>query len=265
VLLSLVSAGAANAQSFSLPDASVRAVVQPDGRLAVDEAITVDFSGRFTFGFRDIPLRPGESIDRISVSENDRRYAPNGSAEKKPGLTPGTFGVKQTSKGVTIVWHFEALGDIRTFHVHYRLSGLAVAYDDVIDVDLQVWGKQWTVGLSRLTATLVAPGRIMRVWGHPVYVRGDVARNGRIASLRALNVPSHQFVEIRTVIPRVAFASTAGMKVKSGHGSPRSSPRSRQTLLRTSAITTESTMRSAISPRRCSSWRPSACFLPSSS
>lgn len=217
-LLSLIVASSAAAQSYSLPDAFVRVVVQSDGTLAVDEQIAVAFSGRFTFGFRDIPLRTGESIDRVSVSEGGTADTPNGSTEKQPDLPPGTFGVAQTSHGVSIVWHFQALDEIRTFHVRYRLSGLAIAYDDVVDVNLQVWGKQWKVGLSRLTATLAAPGRILRVWGHPVYVRGDVVRAGRVATLRALNVPAHQFVELRTVLPRSAFTSTAAMKVKPGNG-----------------------------------------------
>ena len=217
-LLSLLVASPAGAQSFSLPDADATVVVQPDGSLLVDEAITVYFSGRFTYGFRDIPLRAGETIDRVSVSEPGNAYAPGGPAEKKPDLTPGTFGVAHTSGEVSIVWHFRALDETRLFHVRYRLSGVVVAYDDVVDVHLQVWGKQWQVGLSRLTATLAAPGKILRAWGHPVYVRGDVGLVGRTASLRALNVPAHQFVELRTVIQRNAFTSTAGMRVEPGNG-----------------------------------------------
>ena len=60
--------------------------------------------------------------------------------------------------------------------MHYRLSGLAVAYDDVVDVNLRVWGDEWEVGLDRLEATLTTPNGepVRRVWGHPVSVRGDV-------------------------------------------------------------------------------------------
>ena len=34
-----------------------------------------------------------------------------------------------------IVWHFQAAGEARTFTVAYRFRGLAVAYDDVVDVN----------------------------------------------------------------------------------------------------------------------------------
>ena len=49
-------------------------------------------------------------------------------------------------------------------------------------------------------------------------MRGDVQLGGRQAVLRALDVPADQFVELRTVIPRSAFTSTAGMRVVSGKG-----------------------------------------------
>ena len=60
---------------------------------------------------------------------------------------------------VRVVWHYGALDELRTFDVHYRLSGVAVAYDDVVDVNLQVWGSEWKEPLGRLTATETAPGR----------------------------------------------------------------------------------------------------------
>ena len=81
-----------------------------------------------------------------------------------------------------IVWHYQALDEARTFRSRYRLSGVAVAYDDVVDVNLKVWGSEWEEPLDRLTATETAPGRILRAWGHPVYVRGDVQIRGRDAS-----------------------------------------------------------------------------------
>ena len=58
----------------------------------------------------------------------------------------------------------------------------------------------------------------MRAWGHPVWVRGDVQLAGNRALLRALDVPAHQFVELRALVPRAAFTSTAGMRVVHGNG-----------------------------------------------
>ncbi len=71
---------------------------------------------------------------------------------------PGTFGTASIPDGFRIVWHYSANSEGRTFRVHYRLRGLAVAYDDVVDVNLRVWGDHWPVGLARLTASMTGAG-----------------------------------------------------------------------------------------------------------
>ena len=142
-------AGDAAAQSFSLPAADVAVQVQPDGSLVVDESITFSFLGSFTGAFREIPLRDGESIDEVGVSEGGRAYRPGASAELGSAGAPGTFGTTQTDNGLRIVWHYQAPAEERTFRIHYRLRGVAVAYDDVVDVNLKVWGDEWEQRLGQ--------------------------------------------------------------------------------------------------------------------
>ena len=107
------------------------------------------------------------------------RYRPGGCTELGCADAPGTFGAAIGLGNARIVWHYQASDELRTFVVHYRLRGLAVAYDDVVDVNLKVWGSEWKEPLGRLTATETAPGKILRAWGHPVYVRGDVQLAGK--------------------------------------------------------------------------------------
>jgi hypothetical protein len=194
-----VAAGEAAAKSFSLPQASVAIAVEPDGSLSVEEHITFAFDGSFSGAYRDIPLRQGEVIQDVFVAEGANRYSPGASAELGSFGVPGTFGTTRIDGGLRIVWHYSALSEVRTFTVGYRLVGVAVAYDDVVDVNLKVWGDQWEQSLGQLTATLLLPtsatGNSYRVWGHPVSVRGDVTRGARQVDLRAVRVPSHQFVE----------------------------------------------------------------------
>lgn len=206
-------AGAAG--DFALLSADVGVDVQPDGSLGVSERLEVAFSGDFHFGYRDIPLREGESLAAASVAEEGSAYRQGSRTDLSPGPV-GTFGVARHGEGVRIVWYFDARDEIRAFTVSYTLRGVAVGYDDVVDVDLQVWGDQWDVPLGRLAAVATAPGRILRAWGKPVWVRGDVELAGRRAILRALDVPARQLVELRALVPRSAFSSTAGMRVERG-------------------------------------------------
>jgi hypothetical protein len=220
-LSALLGASDAAAKFFTLPAADVEVQIRPDGSLGVTEHITFLFSGPFEGAFREVPLREGERIDAMGVSEGDQRYAPGASAELGSTGAPGTFGTTSTGDGMRIVWHYRASNEQRTFTVSYRLVGLAVAHDDVVDVNLRVWGDEWQVGLDRLTAVMRLPGTATgpdyRVWGAPAHVQGVVTRDPNAAGLEALGVPAHQFVEERVLFPRALLTSTAGAKVEPGH------------------------------------------------
>jgi hypothetical protein len=214
--------GTAHARSFTLLESDVQVEVGSSGSqpgvVRVEEHITVAFSGAYTFGFRDIPLRDGETIDGIGVREGARAYRPGARTALEPGGPPGTFGLERRGDEVRIVWRFQAADESRTFSLRYGIRGLAVAYDDVVDVHLKVWGDEWEQPLDRLTATMAGPANVVRAWGHPVWVRGDVTLSGNRSLLRAVAVPSRQFVELRTLYPRGGFPSTAGMRVIEGDG-----------------------------------------------
>src|SRR5262249_19201133 len=133
----------AAASAYSLGGARIAVRIALDGSLLVHESITIE--GAYHGAYRDIPLRRGESIDRIAVSEGSTRYTRGGSTKLGSIDTPGTFNYETSSSRVRIVWHFQAAGEARTFTVAYRFRGLAVAYDDVVDVNLKVWGSSWAV------------------------------------------------------------------------------------------------------------------------
>ena len=221
--MALVAAPTAIAKEYTLPAAHISARVTPMGAVQVTERLTFDFFGDFTGAYRDVPIRAGETIDHVGVAEGDALYAPGASAELGSSGSPGTYGTKRLSDRMRIVWHFNAPSEDRTFTVAYRITGLAVAYDDVVDVNLKVWGDQWPVGLTELHASTFLPrrtklGPAYRVWGAPEYVRGAVARTPTHTKLLAVDIPQQQFVELRTVFPRRLLTSTAGAKVVHGNG-----------------------------------------------
>src|SRR4051812_32309703 len=84
VLLSPAAAGA-----YAVPQATVTAQLARDGSLLMSERITI--TGAFHGAYRDIPIRQGESVDRIQVSENGKAYARGGSTALGSIDTPDTF------------------------------------------------------------------------------------------------------------------------------------------------------------------------------
>jgi uncharacterized membrane protein len=216
-------------KSFALPRAEVVASVQPDGSVLVTEEITYDFIGSFEGGYRQIPLKDGMSVTEVSVSEGGRAYAPGASAELGSSGVPGTYGTANLGDAYRIVWHYRASYEERTFTVRYRLSSLAVAHDDVVDVYWQAWGDEWQEPLGSLEATMALPedaskGEV-KVFGHPASVSGktslvpDGISPDRVSpTLVASDVPAGQFVEMRVVFPRELLISTGGARVEPGDG-----------------------------------------------
>jgi hypothetical protein len=125
---------------------------------------------------------------------------------------------------------------------------VAVAYDDVVDVNLKVWGDEWEQRLGAADGASARPADICRAWGHPVWVRGDVTLDGRGAVLRALDVPAGQFVELRALVPRLRARRAAARDVRRATALDRSSAEERDDAAATSATASGSTTRSQ--PRR---------------
>ena len=214
---------AAAASAYYLPAARVAVKVAPDGSLLVTEHITI--AGAFHGAYRDIPLRKGESIDRIHGRARTASATRAAAAPKLGSIdTPGHVQLRPHrarrcgSSGTS-----RRPGEPRTFTVAYRFRGLAVAYDDVVDVNLKVWGSNWSSPLGDLTASMTLPrpaplGPALPRLGPPAWVNGVVDPHAaRPRSLRAVNVPSHQFVELRVVFPRgAADARPRGAKVVDG-------------------------------------------------
>ena len=179
VALVVLPATPALAKSYWMANADVTVVVNDDGSLSVTELLTFDFSGEYSGSYRDIPLRPGESIEIISVGDEQGSYRIGGCTSLGCLSPAGSYGVEQHHDFVRVVWHHDSRSELRTFQLVYQMRGLATVYDDVVDVNIQVWGDQWAVGLNRLTARMMIPGGASEgevlVWGHPVGVNGSTS------------------------------------------------------------------------------------------
>ena len=211
----------ASAKSFTLPEADVTRARRERRRLNVREEITFDFFGPFSGGYRDIPLRDGERIDRVSVAEGGDRYVPGGSTTLG---TPGAARAVRRGRGRRQDADRLALpGGQPAAHVHRSATGCPGSPSPT---------TTWSTSTSRSGATSGRPAsaacrrrwprpsrsppRNARIYGHPVNVKGDTAFGDGLAHLRALDVPAKQFVEMRLLFPRSMLTSTRRAKVVPG-------------------------------------------------
>jgi uncharacterized membrane protein len=204
--------------------AEVTIEVNADGSLTVAEVLTYDFSGQFSGAYRDIRLRPGETVQVVSVGDELGSYQLGGCTTLGCSSPPGTYGVEVIPGYVRVVWHHDSQGEVRSFIIRYVMSGLTVAYHDVVDLNMQVWGDGWSVGVNRVSARVELPegaesGEV-RVWGHPFGVDGvtSLGDDGVSPSLEATGVPPEQWVEMRVTFPTALLTSTSGAQVIAGDG-----------------------------------------------
>ena len=154
--------GGGGPRDLTVTDADVRHASRARRRAAGQRAAsTFEFDGQWQAAYRDILLKKGERITDVSVSEGGRRFRSGGCTivgcigrrghASAPPRSPG-------GDGVRIVWHHQASDETRTFTVCYRVEDAVVAYDDVLDVDWQVWGDQWDFDLAHLGRNCPRPG-----------------------------------------------------------------------------------------------------------
>ena len=99
------------------------------------------------------------------------------------------------------------------------MTRLVKVYRDIAELNLRVWGDQWTTSLGRLTSDITFPKSVeqsqsdfLRVWGHPRDIQGEVARKPGLdgVTLQASGIPEQRWVELRVVFPRDVLKSTGG-------------------------------------------------------
>ena len=222
--LVLVPALAAFAKSYHIASADVTIEVQEDGSLLITERLTYDFDGSFSGAYRDVLLKGGETFELVSVSDELVTYQPGGCAELGCTSPAGTYGLDEQPDRARIVWHHSSENEVRTFELVYRMSQVVTVYDDVADLQFQVWGDQWAVQADQVTAEVLLPAGAaegdVRVFGHPYGVDGETSlgEDGVSPSLVARGVPAYQFVEIRVVFPPDLLTSSDGVTVIAGAG-----------------------------------------------
>ncbi|MDD5163886.1 MAG: DUF2207 domain-containing protein, partial [Candidatus ainarchaeum sp.] len=197
----------ASAKSYSLEKAEINMQITPGGLVHAEEKITFDFSGSYSFAYRDFEY--GEwKITNLQVFE---------------GGKPLQFEQTQQGNGFRVTWHFSASNEKKAFTIKYDLEKAVTAYNDVAEFYWKIWGNGWEKQLREITGTIELPEKVgdaneVYSWGHP-------ALNGKIGLIenkkiffQAFNIPAQQWVELRIAFPRKYLPETTFAIVKNSDG-----------------------------------------------
>lgn len=199
--------GAAAAKSYRVPDMQIRIDAGQSGDMNVEERITYAFNGSFSFAFREIPLKPGESLSGVSVRDGNRVLT------ESAGGTPGTFSRTASNNTIRITWHFKASDETRTFTLRYTLSGVIRRYADAAVLYYKFVGEDWDRAIGNVTVRVYPPDGAsvgdVRAWAHgPLNGRVDIKAGGAVQfDVRPL--PARTFWEGRILYPPDLFPGIA--------------------------------------------------------
>ncbi|MFH1754315.1 MAG: DUF2207 domain-containing protein [Candidatus Latescibacterota bacterium] len=199
----VICPGHAAAKSYSVPDILVQVKARPDGAMLVEEQITYHFNGSFSFAYRDIPLKRGESVSDVAVSEAGRFFTDT--TDKQAG----TFSITKSGDTVRITWYFRAEDEARTFKLEYRVSGVIQRYSDIAVLYFKFIGDDWDRPIGNVAIRVYAPqGALIsnvRAWAHgPLHGTVDIQASG-VVHLDVRPLSAGTFWEGRIVYPSALF------------------------------------------------------------
>jgi len=197
----------AYAKDYSLEKAEVFMHVLPDATIKVEEKITFNFSGNFSFAFREIPLGYWQ-LKNIKVTENNASLP---------------FELTETNNNIRITWHFNASNEKRTFTITYDLIKAISAYNDVAELNWKVWGSNWSKPLKEIYGFIELPSLVENP--KEIYVFGHPEINGKLGLIenkkilfQGFSIPANQFVEVRIVFPVSMLSSKENAIIRQGNG-----------------------------------------------
>src|SRR3989344_3339106 len=217
----------ASAKSFSFDSAKTDYIIEPNGLVYVTETMKVNFSGDFTYGYRELPLAGNQTISnpQAFVLTNAKSFDVDTPFESL-GAEAVSITLKRSGGIERIDYSLPSTGYGGTYIIvlKYGLTGAVTKYEDVAELNWKVWGDQWDAQLPLLQGSIKLPSKVSNP--KDVYTYGHPELNGRIGMLsdnrtivfETRNVPAEQWVEVRSVFPASLITSDVYVNKASGKG-----------------------------------------------
>ncbi|MCD6247061.1 MAG: DUF2207 domain-containing protein [Candidatus Diapherotrites archaeon] len=197
------------AKSYSLDKAELYYKIQQDSSITVEERITFNFNGSFSYAYRTFPSGSYE-IQSFEV------YDISSGKEVKLSVDKSYESGREK-----YTWHYSATNERKTFLLRYKLLKALKVYDDVAEFYWKVWGSDWSVPLKEIYGYIELPDKVddankVYVWGHPE-INGKIGliENKKVL-FQAFNIPARQWVELRVVFPKELLKSMNNAQIVPG-------------------------------------------------
>ncbi len=188
----------AEAKNYYFPELRADIRINRDGSFEVDEYLTFEFRGQFSWASLWIPLKARKNLDLQVSIEDFRVRGENGlDLPVESTVEGGRFQAR---------WRFSARNERRTFRITYRVRNGIINYPEISELYWQVIGSEVDRPTARAEIFVHLPEPVSREEGLLVFGHGPLSGRVDIIDLKtvkfeASNIPAGQFLEIRVVWP----------------------------------------------------------------
>lgn len=198
-----ISAGPAFAEdrSYSIPNINMDIFPQADGTLHVKETIHYSFSGTYNGINRYIPINGNQELQNVKVSTqgaySNFNVIDNGNQKQiKVYLYDNPQkSVPITDKDVEVTFEYDFIHAIKF-------------YNDIAELQYKLVGEGWSVDIGQLNAIVhFKSSDGVKYWLNPPYYAQNSSWNGNDLQISSKNIPSGDFFELRSLIPKNQFAA----------------------------------------------------------
>ena len=195
LFLAVTAVSADDDRSYSIDQAFVELTVGSNGLLHVDEQYNYAFNGEFNGVYRDIPLKPGESIENIEVSA-DGAY---------PVLKESDEDGKKHLKIYLYAdeAHTQKIRDCEvSIFISYDMKNVVTLFNDIAGLQYKVWGDEWDVGVGSLSVKVNLPGdKNNTYYLNPEDYTVSSELNGNTITAETKEIPKGEIYELLVLMP----------------------------------------------------------------
>ena len=200
ILFSAVSAVSADDdRSYTIDRAFVDLTIGSDGLLHVNERYDYSFDGKFNGVYRDIPLKPGESIKNIEISA-DGAY---------PVLVQSDEGGYKHLKIYLYsdAAHTKGIRDCDVnIYISYDMVNVVTLFNDVGGLQYKLWGDEWDVGVGEVYVNVNLPGKTGNEYFlNPQEFNATSTLKGDTITAETYSIPEGDFYELLVLMPLSDF------------------------------------------------------------
>lgn len=188
----------AETKNYYFPELKADFYVQKDGSFIVNEFLTFEFQGQFSWASLWIPLRARKNSSlEVKIQEFRVRDERGSDLPLETKVEAGKFQAR---------WNFSARNERRTFNLSYRVVNGILNYPEVSELYWQIIGPEVDRPTARAEVTVHLPEPVsgrdqLLVYGHgPLSGRSEII-DEKTLRFEATSIASGQFMEIRAVWP----------------------------------------------------------------